>query len=153
MKKLSLALLAVVVVAVFLSGCALYGDKAQYDRGDWYFVTGSQEVAKIEQDKLALAKLEAQPVQTAIIDGVKQGYKGLVSNLYTRRVNIHIDGPEEKRYLLAAGQSEEDYLLPGKYIATAYRGNGLVGTWKFEVDVKQVSYMGRKVHWYLYYDP
>lgn len=150
MKNLGLILL---FITIFLPGCALYGDKVQYDKGDWYWVTGSQEVTRIEQDKLALKKLEAQPVQTATINGVKQGYKGLVSNLYSRRVNIHINGPEEKRYLLAAEQSEEDYLLPGTYIATAYRGGGLVGTWKFDVGVKQVSYMGQKVHWYLYYDP
>ncbi|MEA3463977.1 MAG: hypothetical protein U9R14_02810, partial [Patescibacteria group bacterium] len=139
MKKGIVVLVSLLAIAWLTSGCgAMYGKKSQYDKGNWYGFTGSAEVARIEQDKLALKKLEAQPAQTAFINRVPQGYKGLVVNLDNRRrINIHIDGPEKKRYFLGPGQSEKDYLIHGKYVATAYRGNNLVGTWKFEVGAEQ----------------
>ena len=155
MKKKFWVLGILLVVMVWVAGCgALYGEKSQYDEGDWYWITGSAEVARIEQDKLALVKLKAQPVQTTFVDGVPQGYKGIVVNLDSRRrINIHIDGPEKKRYFLGPGQTEEDFLIPGTYTAIFYKGQSIVGTWRFIVGAEQYSYMGRKVHWYTGYEP
>ena len=43
---------------VWFSGCALYGEKSQYDEGDWYLFAGSAEVASIERDKLVQSEQE-----------------------------------------------------------------------------------------------
>ena len=155
MRKKILVLGMLVLVMVWVAGCgALYGNKSQYDEGNWYLFAGSSEVARIEQDKLALAKLKAQPVQTASINGIQQGYKGIVINLDSRRrINIHINGPEKKRYFLGPGQSEEDFLIQGTYTVIFYRGQTIVGSWQFIVGTEQYSYMGRKVHWYTGYEP
>lgn len=150
MKKI----VGILLLVLGLTSCAaLYGNEEQYKKGDWYLFAESGEVARIQQDKLALKKLETQPAQTGAADGVAQGYKGVVVNLSSyRRINIHLNGPEKKGYFLGPGQSEEDYLIPGRYLATAYYNDRLVGSWSFGVGAEQYSYMGRKVHWYVYWD-
>ena len=154
MKKYIVLLLTISLAMVWLSGCALYGKKTQYDEGNWYWLTGSAEIARIEQDKLAFKKLKAQPVQTASVDGVIQGYRGLIANLDKYdNVNVHLNGPEKKRYFLKPNDVEYDNLIPGTYTALFYKGENIVGTWQFTVGIEQFSYMGEKVHWYTGYDP
>ncbi len=142
------------LASMVLGGCAMFGSELQYDLSNWWGVTGSQEVAEIKADKLAFEKLKETLPQTATIDGVPQGFKGLVANFSRyNRINIIINGPEQKRYLLAAGQTQDDYLIPGNYVATAYRGGTQIGNpWSFKVSARQYSYMGRAVHWYIYYE-
>lgn len=51
-----------IFVGLLVCGCAaFYGNEAQYKDGDWYLFTGSQEVARIRQDKLAIDKLNSRP--------------------------------------------------------------------------------------------
>lgn len=155
MKKIVNLLLVVCgfVMLSGLSGCStMYGNEAQYDKGDWYFFGGSEEVARIKQDKLAIKKLESQPVQTASVDGVAQGYKGKVASANRNLVNIIIRGPETKSFMLGPGKSEEeDYLTPGNYTATTYVGGRQLGyPWPFTVGVQQNKFLGKDYHWYVY---
>ena len=110
-------ILGILLVMICVAGCgALYGKKSQYDDGDWYLFAGSSEVARIEQDKLALAKLKMQPVQTTIIQGTSQGYKGLVANLDRHcNYNFIISGIEKRGYLLEPNNTTTDFLVAGTY--------------------------------------
>ena len=75
-------ILVILGIMVLVSGCAArYGNEKQYTKGDWYFFAGSSEVARIqqnklalEQNKLALEKLEVQPVQTVQITKTGKRY-------------------------------------------------------------------------------
>ena len=158
-------LVMVLVALVFVSGCALYGNEAQYEKGDWHGVTGSQEVAKIQRDKhalvkkkvvdqMALDKLMSQPVDAKIVNGAVQGYKGVIQNLSRERVNVIIEGPETQSFFLRPGEKVDAFLLPGSYYATTYLGNRLADKgWSFPVGVQKYTYQGKQVHWYVYYDP
>ena len=154
MKKNIVLFLTVLLAMVWLSGCALYGNKAQYDKGNWYWLTGSAEVARIEQDKLALEKLKAQPVQTASIKGVQTGYRGKIANFERYdKVNFILKGPETKGWLLLPGQTKEYYLLPGKYTAEAYIGGHKVdGPKPFTVSVQTHNFLGEELHWFVFYE-
>ncbi|MCL5004648.1 MAG: hypothetical protein M1170_01735 [Patescibacteria group bacterium] len=164
MKKI--AAIGFVCLIVLVVGCAAhFGNEAQYEKGDWYFLAGSQEVAKIQSDKASLAhnktvsamaidKLKSQPIETKIVNGATQGYKGIIHNLSYERANIIITGPEKKSYFLGAKEKIEDFLLPGKYCAETYVGGRKMGKgWIFSVGVPQYNYLGHNVHWYVYYDP
>ena len=145
----------ILLLAILLlsSGCgAFYGNEKQYEKGNWYFLAGSSEVARIKQDKLAMEKLKNQPTQTASKDGITQGYKGVIANLSWGTVNIHIDGPEKKRFFLDRAQTQEEYLIPGRYAATAYYRGQVRGSWSFVVGPEQHNFRGEKVHWYLVYE-
>ena len=53
----------ILLLAILLlsSGCgAFYGNEKQYEKGNWYLLAGSSEVARIKQDKLAMEKLKNQ---------------------------------------------------------------------------------------------
>ncbi len=151
MKKILFIFSAVILLLT--AGCGGFRNEAQYNSGDWDFWMSSQEVAQFQRDQLALAKLKGQPVLTKTINGVFQGYKGIVANLDNyRRVNIQIKGPETKSYFMGPGQSEEDYLLPGEYKAIFSRAGKIVSVSIFHVTVEQYSYMGEKVHWYAVYE-
>lgn len=163
MKKI--AIMSCLIFFV-LSGCAAhFGNEAQYDKGDWYLLAGSQEVAKIQRDKASLAynktvsimaveKLKAQSVDIKVVSGVSQGYKGFVHNLSYERAQIIIKGPETKSYFLGAKEKVEDYLLPGKYCAETYVSGKKIGKgWSFSVGLPQYNYLGHTAHWYVYYDP
>ncbi|MDP3043661.1 MAG: hypothetical protein Q8N21_04650 [bacterium] len=153
MKTKIFAGIAVVAVMLLgLAGCALYGNEAQYAQGDWYFIAGSEEVTRIQQDKLAFKKLESQPAQVAFKEGVPQGYSGLVINLskYTR-YNFIISGPERKGYLLGPNESVDDNLIPGTYACAVYRAGRQIGQpWVFHVTAQKHIFMGKEYHWYIY---
>ncbi len=154
MKK-RIFFLFLMVMAVGFTGCvgAYYGNQAQYEGkdNDWYFLADSREVARIKSDKLALDKLASQPVQTAMINGAQQGYRGVVANLARyERYNFKINGPENKDYLLGPGERMVDYLLPGKYVVNTYRGGNRVGRGTFEVGPQTQVFMNEKYHWYVY---
>ncbi len=165
MKKL--ATIGVVVFLFF--GCAgpRFSSESQYDRGEWKGNAYLNEVAQIKHDKakmrfdeavgsLALKKLEAQPVDAKSVNGVKQGYKGIVQNLSsykTVQISIrHQKGYEVKSYVLAPGSFAEDYLLPGDYcVATFISGEQKGGVKKFTSGPRLFEYFGKKYHWYAYY--
>ena len=153
MKKINLFIVLVAILLMCCSGCAMYGNEAQYNgkSNDWYGLTDSQEVARIKQDKLAFDKLQNQPTQVKIVNGIPVGYKGLVANLSeSKRYNFAISGPETKKYYLGPGERVIDYLIPGQYKCTFYRGNNIIGKpWFFKVGVQQHVFMNEKYHWYV----
>jgi len=126
-----------------------------YLKGDlrWY-ATDADSLNRNIRGRLAITKLANQPVQTATSpEGVAQGYLGVVANLDRYYpVNILIEGPETKSYYLDPGKSEEDYLIPGTYVATAYRRGLVVGRRVFHSEPQEKRLNGRKVHWYLVYN-
>jgi hypothetical protein len=131
----------------------MYGSEAQYNdqKNDWYGIAGSQEVARIKQDKLAFKKLQNQPIQALSVNGVTEGYKGLVANLSeNRRYNFVINGPEDIRLYLGPGERKELYLIPGEYVCAVYRGGSITGKpWHFKVGTQQHVFMNEKYHWYV----
>lgn len=154
MKK---SILVVIMLAVMLagSGCGPYfKSQAQYDdKGDWYLLASSREVARIKADRLAFEKLKTAPAQTEVKDGAVQGFKGLVANLSSyNRYNFTLTGPETKSYLLGPGERANDYLIPGTYVCIITQGNYRVGSWAFSVGSQQSVFMNEKYHWYVYTD-
>lgn len=154
MKKRIIAVVAVIAALALTSGCAAYfGNEAQYDRGNWYFFANSREVARIKSDKLAFDKLNAEPAKTNTVNGVRQGYEGIVANLSSYgRYNFKITGPETKSFLLGPGERAKDYLIPGNYLCIVYQGSYQVGSWPFRVGPQQSTFMNEKYHWYVYVD-
>lgn len=153
MKKM----MSVFAAILWLTGCsAFYGNEAQYDKGDWYLLASSREMARIKQDKLAFEKLRTAPVKTETTNGVPRGYKGLLYNSSLNRyANIIVRGPEEKSFYLKPGGREDYSFVPGTYIAVQYdeygyrRGN----PWVFHVNAQTNNFMGEEVHWYLVAPP
>lgn len=160
-------LILVVAVAVFFAnGCAAYfGNEAQYKDGEWNFLASSQEVARIQRDKVALEqqkvydqlaveKLKSQPADIKVANGAVQGFKGIVQNLSQRRANIVLQGPETQSFFLRPGEKIETFLLPGSYYAMTYLGNRPADNGRFfTVGAPKYVYQGKEVHWYVYYDP
>ena len=54
----------IVVLTFCMSGCAMYGNEKQYDKGEWYLWASSAEVARKKQDELALEKVRLQEGKT-----------------------------------------------------------------------------------------
>lgn len=151
MKIKKFAIIVVLTLSFFTGGCAYYGNEAQHNKGDWYGITGSREVARIKSDKLAFKKLEATPVKTSVKDGAQQGYEGLIANLSNyNRYNFTLMGPENKSYLLGPGERAIDYLVPGNYVCIVYQGSSVIGSWAFRVSAQQSIFMNEKHHWYVY---
>ena len=145
----------VLLVAIMLSSCgAYYGSASQHEEGNWYLFPGSEETARIRQDMLAIEKLRAAPVDTAVINGVAQGYLGIIANLdECKTYNFVISGPETKAYLLGPTETKEDHLTPGVYTGKVFQGGSQIGDpWIFEVNVQQhyFSPLTKSYHWFLY---
>ena len=163
-------ILAVAAMAFLVTGCTLgpwYGNKAEYEKGEFKGIANQGDMAKYAQDRLtekkaemglakdhlAFDKLKAAPVQTEIRDGVAQGYKGLVANLSSfYRYNFKLIGPETKSFLLGPGERAGDYLVPGDYTCVVFQGSRQVGSWSFKVGPQQSTFMNEKYHWYVYTD-
>jgi hypothetical protein len=138
MKKIVSVLIAMIILAN-LNGCFyMYGQMRRIGE------------IRVQEQELALKKLERQPVFADRVNG----YKGIVANLNQYMVvnTIIIGKMERKGYALAPGQWVEDYLVPGEYTAVSYHGNREVGRWTFRVGEQIQNYMGQKVHWYTYYN-
>ena len=105
---------------------------------------------------MVLDKLAFMPADTKTINGVFQGYKGIIQNLSWQRVNIVIKcGLEIKGYVLDPGAYAEDFLLPNrKCHSMTFIGNKPVDEgWTFSVGAELFEFRGKKVHWGIYYDP
>ena len=151
MKRMQnvVVLLMLMFVAIIMSGCStLYGNEAQYDNGDWYFLGGSSEVARIKQDKLAFEKLTAQPAQTMMINGASMGYKGIVYNANREECDIRIYGPETKGFLMPPNMQDTIYLIPGEYTAQSCVNGSCGKRSKFRVSTQTHRFFGQDVHWY-----
>lgn len=167
MKKIA----TIMFVLFVFSGCAAqFGSEAQYEAGDWYFLSGSEEVAQIKRDKshlafdnevgkMAIDKLKSQPADTKIVNDVIQGYKGIVQNLSNHKVvQISLrdkNNHEVKSYVFGPVDSPvnfaEDYLLPGDYCAIFIANGKQVGdVKKFTSGPRQFDYFGKKYHWFAY---
>ncbi|MFH1254990.1 MAG: hypothetical protein V1667_00755 [bacterium] len=148
MKK---AIFTILALALLASGCASFGNEAQYDKeGDWWGAASPETVAQIQRDKLALKKLAAEPVQGNAV----QGYEGVVANFSNRLRNFYISGPESKSFLLGnranANWRENTLLLPGVYSYTVMDGSVVVGTGMFRVGPQRSTFLGEKFHWFVY---
>ena len=144
--------LFILLLTFCLVGCsAMYGNEKQYGEGTWHFWANSREVARIKQDKLAFEKINSLPPQTETINGVFQGYKGIVANFSRHNTyNFHLSGPERKSFLVAPGQEVKDYLIPGNYSATIYLNGRIVGQPQaFQVSPRQHYFKGDWCHWYV----
>ncbi len=149
MKK---AIFTILALSLLASGCASFGNEAQYDeKGDWWGAASPETVARIQRDKLALKKLAAEPVQGDAV----QGYQGVVANFSNHLRNFYISGPESKSFLLGSRANttnwrENALLLPGVYSYTVMDGSVVVGTGMFQVGPQRSRFIGEKVHWFVY---
>ena len=145
---------------------ALYGSEKQYDSGDHYWLAGSQEMARIKQDKLAIEKLKAAQIYAGEIDlstgetrkislapakTALAGYKGIIFNKSRHRgYNFVASGPETKGWYLGPGEIKEAYLLPGVYCYKRYYGSTVQDKpLIFYVSAQTHQFGSQKVHWYI----
>lgn len=171
MKEKTKVITALVIAAGFIlllalsNGCAFYGNERQYNQGEWKGWAGGEEVARTKQDKLAIAKLQATPVQIGVmgpngpipatsatnIKAVSAGYLGVIANLSTyRRLMFKYNGPETGVEYLAPGQQIEKYLLPGQYQGEIFYGGEKVGWLTFKSEPVVKTFFGRQLHWMFY---
>ena len=152
MKTRRITVVMVVFSAVaWLMGCgAYYGNEAQYDKGDWYLLASSREVARIKADKLAFDKLAQSDNLTS---AKKTGYAGTIFNKNQYRyANIVVAGPERKGFYLKPQEKISYNFIPGTYVATLYDDYGNIrdNPWIFHVGPQTHYFMGDdEVHWYL----
>lgn len=162
---------------IMLTGCVgpYYTNKAQYDKGQWYGLANNHDVSQmnrqqlaLERDKMALSKLQAQPVMTGTMTptGVvanssavasaqgtaPAGYEGIVANMSSQnRYTFRIRGPESRSFYLGPGERATDHLLPGTYTGTVYQGGSQVGQpHVFTVGVQDKVFQNQKCHWFLF---
>lgn len=155
--KTKMFILTAIAGLLMLTGCVgpYYRSQAQYDRGKWLGLASNQSVAQknrqqiaLERDKLALDKLQSQPVQTSAVNGVPQGYLGVIANMSTyRRLLFEYSGPEDGAEYLGPGQQMEKYLLPGTYHGVIRYGGQIVGSVTFKSEPVEKGFLGKKVHW------
>lgn len=151
-----------ILIFALSSGCALYKSESQYNRGEWKGWAGAEEVARTKADKLAIAKLQATPVQVGVMgpngpipatsmantNVVPAGYLGVIANMSTyRRLTFKYYGPETGVEYLAPGQQIEKYLLPGEYRGEIFYGGERVGWLTFKSEPVIKTFFGRQLHW------
>ncbi len=149
MKRIQFVVLMVVVF--LLVGCAGYGNLEQYRKGDWYFISGPNQVAETMRDRLALEKLAAEPVLAKKRDGIIQGYKVILANLDDYdRYTLRISGPEKKSYMLNPGEQIEVYLIPGEYECRVVRRGKISASNIMTVDAEKKRFGGVWCHGFCY---
>jgi len=135
-------------LVLFLTSCAFFGNEEQFDKGEWHFVAGSREVARIKQDKLALKKLEQTPALIGSEENL--GYLGYVKNYTNEIVDIKVSGPETKSWHFSNTGEVSDHLIPGRYHCTiTYKGK-IVSESNFNVSSQLKEFDYKKCHWYAY---
>ncbi|MFH0956076.1 MAG: hypothetical protein V1801_02605 [Candidatus Falkowbacteria bacterium] len=147
---------AVLVLVLSFTGCAAYyGNQAQYDDGnDWYLLASSREVARIKADKLAFEKLAQSESSDATAK--KTGFAGTAFNRSAYRyANIIVTGPERKGFYLKPQEKISYKFIPGTYVATLYDDYGNIRDkpWIFHVGLQTHYFMGEEVYWYLVAPP
>lgn len=149
MKKLALILLAGVIFSFLLTGCASFGDHGDWERGDWYGFARPDTVARMEQDKLALKKLESLPADAHPV----QGYRGVIkSNAGSDILQVKLEGPENKSFFLNPGDQAIDYLIPGNYKRTLIRNDKIFASQNFIVGAQKHYFAGGEYHWVIIVD-
>lgn len=144
-------MILLIAICLTFCGCALYPNELTYKSGQWVGLATHHQVARIQQDKLAMEKLKQTPAKTGT-EADKIGFEGLVCNLsnYTT-YNFVVSGPETRSYLLQKNECIKDNLIPGTYAGSVYRDGYQQGQpWVFHVNARQHFFKGEKVHWYLY---
>lgn len=142
-------------VLLSLGGCALYQSEAQYDRGIFFSLADHNQVARIKQDKLALEKLKAKPVNggegvDAVI-GEETGFEGIMINqspYYHRDFRFY--GPETRGFFLEPNEKRTERFLPGKYICKVYENGYLLGVHQFTINGETHVVAGKSYHWFVY---
>jgi len=154
MKRIIVVFAAMVF---WLTGCgAYYGNQAQYDKGDWYLLATSHEVARIKADKLAFEKLTQLNASPSGVTVKKTGYAGIAFNKSSYRdANIVVTGPERKGFYLKPQEKISYNFIPGTYVASLYDDYGNIRNkpWIFHVGLQTHYFMGEEVHWYLVAPP
>lgn len=161
MKK-SAVFIATAGILLVCSGCSPIlwtASEEKYRAGEmrWY-LTDADALNRNIVGRMAIDKLKHQPIPTGTSsstsdDNVSKGYVGVVANLDRYHpVNILVEGPECKSFYLEPGQHIQDRLLPGTYIASAYRGGMIDGRWIFHSEIQEKYFAGRKVSWYVVYN-
>lgn len=147
--KNKIKLLAAMAGLLFLvTGCIgpRYGSEEQCDQGKFHGWATPREMARMKADKLAFAKLQAQPAQTLTTNGVFQGYLGVIANMNTyRRLLFKYTGPESSCEYLGPGQQDYIYLLPGDYHGEIFYGGQKVGWVDFTSGPKMKKFLGTPV--------
>jgi len=152
MKTRLVLLFVAAVMTLITVGCGtpLFGNIKQYRDGDWYLGADPHQVARMEQDKLAVDKLKEQPVYTSSINGVTKGYLGLAVNYYGDIVTIKLIGPQRKIFVLKPKEMGTDYLIPGWYRRIIiYRGQTTHES-MMEVGPELHHAEGGQYHWIAY---
>ena len=151
--KIKIFAVVTLALAFLVSSCgAFYGNEKQYDKGEWYLLASSAEVARIKRDKLALAKLEAESSLVSQ-EAATKGLKVIIANMDPYRpINTKLFGPEMGHsYVIPPNGWEEVYLIPGIYTAISYDGGRIVGYWRFEVGPPIKKYLGKEVYGYTFF--
>lgn len=176
MKK-TIKLLMMVGLLILISGCVgpYYTNRQQYNNGRWVGLAGNHDIAQmdrqqfaLERDKMALQKLQAQPVMTGTMTSTgvvansnavasapgtaPAGYEGIVANMSSyNRYTFRIRGPESRSFYLGPGERVTDHLLPGTYMGTVYQGGSQIGQpHVFTVGVQDKVFQNQKCHWFLF---
>lgn len=144
--------LMIVVLVILLSGCgAVYTSESQYEDGNFSWMTGSKEVARIKQDKMAMEKLKESDVMAKKENGVIQGYKVILANLSHRKeYTFRVDGPEKRAFMLTAGEQIEVYLIPGEYRVSIVRNGKESESRRMRVDAEKKRFGGTWCHGFAY---
>jgi|GEM_PF-1848785 len=145
--------IATAITILFLCGCTgpLYTKEAQYTAGKGWGLFGSGTAARAKIDRLAVAKLQATPVQVEVTNGASLGYLGVISNNSNhRRLLFKYAGPETGSEYLGPGQQVEKYLLPGTYSGEIFYGGQKVGWTTFKSEPVNKTYLGKTVHWFFF---
>ncbi|OIO08429.1 hypothetical protein CO115_01160 [Candidatus Falkowbacteria bacterium CG_4_9_14_3_um_filter_36_9] len=145
-------ILIVILPLILLTGCALFMNLDQLNKGRSLTPFGSGEGYYMQEKQLAINKLKEQPVIVGYQADKKTplGYKGLVANLSEyRRYNYIINGPEKAAFYLGPGDRQIYYLIPGTYYWKIQYGDSVVSQGRLTVGAQQYSFMKENYHWYL----
>jgi len=147
MKKIFSFVVPALIIST-LSGCGFYGSINKYEKGEWLGWASQRQAAEWKSQKLAYDKMQTSSV---VGDPVKGGYEGVVANESWSKVTIQISGPEKRSFYMEPGRAENVRLVPGRYTAHFYAGGYLEHSEAFTVELRENSYKGQQVAWFVVY--
>ena len=158
--------IAIIALAITATSCVgpLYTTEVQHTAGLGVGVFGSEAATRAKVNRMALAKMQATPVQIGVMgpngampaasavqgtNAVPAGYFGIIANFSrNRRLLFKYSGPESGSEYLGPGQQVSKYLLPGEYTGVIISGNGRVtGRTCFRSEPVDKGFIGQRVHW------
>lgn len=150
MRNTACAVVVIILIVGFTGCAAQFGNERQYEDGDWYFFANSSEVAKIEQDKMALEKLEkSTPIIGEGQNG--KGYRVYLANFSSfKRYTFRLDGPEKVNHMLSPEEVLEIYLIPGDYEVKTVHDGKVSSAGIMPVTAKRKRFNGVWCHGFAY---